>query len=257
MWALAHESGWVPFEAAADLDVWQDDSGKYGRYQWTLSEGDGVKYLGIWVADSSGQISNINEGNLIYTNLMSIGGQQLAAGQRVQYRAWMHADQLAVLSLVSLSGDADLYVWKPRAGFKPHYYSNTDPSGSGLTVDSVAFFTLEEGMYVIEVQAVTDAYYRLVTAGDLASAGQLAQTRVNPALVDLSDSDRAALKTQDEALRDARRMLPTSVHLLLAEKDRPAHPLTLTTPYGLGIEELPATPPVPTLYRIYLPLIYR
>jgi len=225
MWSPARESGWVPFETAAGFSVSEDNIGKYGRYDWTLSEGDGVKYLGLWVADADGQTSNLNEGNLIHTNLVSASGQQLAAGQRVQYRVWMRADQLAVLALVSLSGDADLYVWKPRAGLKPHYYSNAAPTGGGLSLDTVGLYAGEEGLYVIEVQAATDATYRLVTAGDV-----------------------AALEAQDEAL-------PASTHLLLADKERPAHPLTLTTPFSLGdIEQLPTAPMV---YRYYFPLIYK
>jgi uncharacterized repeat protein (TIGR01451 family) len=231
-WSLAHESGWVPFEAATGFVVSQDDLGKHGRYDWTLSQGEGVKYLGIWVADANGQISNLNEGNLIYTNLMSASGQQLAAGQRAQYRVPMRADQLAVFTLVSLSGDADLYVWKPRAGLKPHYYSNAAPSADGLSTDTVAFYVPEEGLYVIEVEAATETTYRLVVAGDIAGAGLSAQA-------------------QAEALS-------ASTHLSLAEKDRPAHPLTLTTPFSLaGSEQLPAAPEVPKVYKYYFPLIFK
>lgn len=255
-WTLARESDWVPFEAAAGFEVSQDAAGKYGRYRWTLSEGDGVKYLGIWVADADGQVSNVNEGNLVYTNLMSPRGQQLAAGQKVQYRVGMRAGQLAVLSLVSLSGDADLYAWKPRAGFKPNYYSNAAPVEPGLSLDVVAFLAAEEGMYVVEVHAVEDAYYRLVTAGDISGAGLLAETQVNAALARLTDSDIAALKAQDEAMLDVRQTLPQSTHLPLADKDRPDHPINLGTPYGLsGIEQLPATPNVPNVYQFYLTLV--
>jgi len=231
-WSQAKESGWVPFETAAGLAVSEDESGRYGRYDWTLSDGDGVKYLGLWVADADGQISNLNEANLIYTNLLSPGGQQLAAGQRTQYRVWLRNPQLAVLSAVSLIGDADLYVWKPRAGFMPHYYSNAVPAAGGLGVDSVAFYAPEEGLYVIEVEAATDATYRLVTAGDFGGAGLLAQT-------------------QAEAL-------PASTHLSLADKERPAHPLTLTTPFSVGgIEQLPTAPKVPKVYRYYMPIIWK
>jgi uncharacterized repeat protein (TIGR01451 family) len=231
-WSLASQSGWVPFEAGAGLTVSEDDSGKYGRYQWTLSNGDGVKYLGIWVADADGQTSNLNEANLIYTNLLSAGGQQLAAGGRTQYRMRLRTPQLAVLTLVSLIGDADLYVWKPRAGLKPHYYSNAVPSGQGLSVDSVAFYAPEEGLYVIEVEAATDAIYRLVTAGDISGAGLQAQTEAEA--------------------------LPASTHLALADKERPEHPLTLTTPFSLGnTEGLPTTPAVPKVYQYYLPVVYR
>jgi uncharacterized repeat protein (TIGR01451 family) len=260
-WSLANESGWVPFEAGAGFELTQDASGKYGRYEWTLSEGDGVKYLGIWVADANGQTSNVNEGNMIYTNRMSVEGQQLAAGQRVQYRVGWRANDLAILNLVSLSGDADLYVWKPRAGFMPHYYSNATPTGVDLPLDTVGFFAPEEGMYVIEVQALTDAYYRLVTAGSMSMAGSsLAETRVNPAWASLTEDDVALLKAQDEMMRDAHSTLTSlqSTHLPLAEKDRPAHPLTLSTPYRRGdVEMLSSAPQVPTTYPMYLPLIIK
>jgi uncharacterized repeat protein (TIGR01451 family) len=252
-WSPARESGWVPFEAATGFVVSQDAGGKYGRYDWTLSKGDGVKYLGVWVADADGQISNVNEGNLIYTNLMSGSGQQLAAGQKVQYRVNMRASQLAVLSLVNLSGDADLYVWNPRAGFKPNYYSNAAPAVPGLSLDTVGFFAPEEGMYVVEVQAVADAHYCLVTAGDT-NASLVAETQ---ALARLTDSDVAVLKAQDKAMLDARQTLPQSTHLSLAEKDRPAHPLNLSTPYSLWRIEPPATiPTVPNVYQLYLPLVH-
>jgi uncharacterized repeat protein (TIGR01451 family) len=268
-WSLAGESGWVPFEAGAGFELTQDAAGKYGRYTWTLSDGDGVKYLGVWVADADGQTSNINEGNMIYTNRMSVEGQQLAAGQRVQYRVGWHANDLAILNLVSLSGDADLYVWKPRAGFMPHYYSNAVPTGVDLSLDTVGFFAPEEGMYVIEVEAVTDAYYRLVAAGGMSTDGaSLAETRVNPAWASLTEDDVALLKAQDEAckrrtmMRDAHQTLAAlqSTHLTQAEKDRPAHPLTLSTPYRRGdVEILSSAPPVPTTYAylVYLPLIFK
>ena len=255
-WSLARESGWVPFETAEDFEVSQDSAGKYGRYQWMLSEGDGVKYIGLWVADAAGQTSNVNEGNLIYTNLISAGGQQLPAGQVVQYRVKMRAEQLAILSLVSLSGDADLFVWKPRAGFMPHYYSNAIPPVQGLSLDTVGFFAPEEGMYVVEVQAATDAYYRLITAGGIAGTGALADTQANPALAQLSTADMAALKAQDEALREAHQALPASTHLALADKVRPAHPFSLSTPYSLSeIDQLPGQPD--SVFVLYLPLAYR
>jgi uncharacterized repeat protein (TIGR01451 family) len=257
-WSLKRDSGWVPFEAAAGFEVFEDEAGRYGRYQWTLSAGDGVKYLGVWVADAAGNATNLNESNLIRANLLSAGGQQLAAGQRVQYRVSQRAGSLAVYTLVSLSGDADLHVWKPRAGFMPHYYSNGLPAGGGLSFDTVGFIAPEEGTYVVEVQAATDAYYRLVASGDLSGAGLLAETQADPALARLTESDLAALKAQDESLVDARQALPQGTRLPLADKARPDHPLSLSTPYSLGAADLlPVAPEVPTLHWLHLPLVFR
>ncbi len=112
-------------------------------------------------------------------------------------------------------------------------------------------------MYVVEVQAVTDAYYRLVTAGDLGSSGLLAETRVDSALARLTDTDLAALQAQDVALRDVRQTLPQSTHLTLAQKDRPAHPFTLSTPYQLSdVDMLPGSEVESKTY-LYLPLVMK
>ncbi len=52
--------------------------------------------------------------------------------------------------------------------------------------------------------------------------------------------------------------LPQGTQLALAEKERPAHPLTLSTPYGLAdADALPESPLVPPTYTFYLPLVTR
>ncbi len=261
VWELVGERGWIPFETAPGLEVFQDASGKYGHYAWTLSEGDGVKYLGVWVVDASGQISNLNEGNLFYTNLVSTNGHLLPAGERVQYRIPLDAGNLVLFNLVSLNGDADLYIWKPRAGFMPHFYSNTEPAATGLSLDTVGFWAPEDGMYVMEVQAATDAYYRLISAGTLSTASSLSETQVNAAWASLTEDDWALLQKQDELMADVTQNLDSwkSTHLTLAEKDRPAHPLTLSTPYTLGGATEPSeSPQLPSEYAtIFLPLVLK
>lgn len=219
-WALAQESDWLPFETATGFEVSQDANGRYGRYQWTLSQGDGVKYLGVWVADVNGQISNLNEGNLVRTNLVSATGQAVNAGQRVQYRVKLVANAMTVLSLVSLSGDADLYVWQPRTGFMPHFYSN-GVSTNPPSLEGLAFYALEEGVYVIEVEAVTDATYRLISTGE--TAGGSAET--------------------------------SETRMTQAEKERPEHPLDLSTPFALNGADQPLGPAAPVMYIYYMPVI--
>ena len=252
-WTLAQESGWVPFVASSTFTVTQDTSAKYGKYAWRLSSGDGVKYLGVWVSDSKGQTSNVNEGNLIFTNLMSNSGQSLSAGQQAQYRLRMHKSNLAVLNLVSLSGDADLYVWQPRAGFKPNYYSNGTSTGDVLSLDSTAFYAPEEGVYVVEVIAATDATYRMATAGDIPHTATLAATASS---VRLTVSQVATLAAQDAAMENASTSLPQSSHMADDVKARPDHPTSVSSPYELPeITEVESSAPA-TVYTYYMPLIY-
>jgi uncharacterized repeat protein (TIGR01451 family) len=255
-WTLAQESGWVSFEEADGLEVSENIFSKQGRYQWMLSEGDGVKYLGVWVADADQQTTNLNDANLIYTNLMSAGGQTLDAGERVQYRVPLRADELAIFNLVTLSGDADLYIWKPRFAFRPHYLSNAEENG--FHIDTLGFFAEEEGVHIVEVEAVTDGTtYRLATAGDMPGAALLAETRTA-----LTSDQRATLAAQDEAMRGIYAAAPQGVQVPLQEKERPAHPLILSTPYGLEdaevLPEAPEAPPEePVESMVYLPLVMR
>jgi uncharacterized repeat protein (TIGR01451 family) len=225
-WTLAQESGWIPFQADEGLEVSVGGFGRQGRYQWTLSSGDGVKYLGLWVASGDQQVSQLNDGNMIYTNLASPAGQALSAGQRVQYRVPLRPGDLAIFDLVTRSGDADLYVWKPRFAFRPHFFSND--AQTGFHLDAVGFLAEEERVHIVEVEAVSDGtIYRLVTAGDM-----------------------AAIQTVDDPL-------PRSTHLTLAEKDRPAHPLTLSTPYSLADAGTLPESPLLSQHDIYMPLVFR
>lgn len=255
-WTLAQESGWISFEEANGLEVSENIFSKQGRYQWMLSEGDGVKYLGVWVADANQQTTDLNDANLIYTNLMGAGGQSLDAGERVQYRVPLRADDLVIFNLVTLSGDADLYIWKPCFAFRPHYLSNA--SETGFHIETVGFFAEEEGVHVVEVEAVSDGtYYRLATVGDMPGAALLAGTRAT-----LTSDQRATLAVQDEAMRSVYAAAPQGVQVPLQEKERPAHPLILSTPYGLEeaevLPEAPEAPPeAPVESMVYLPLVIR
>ena len=69
-WTVARSSGWIDYT---------------DTYTWTLSAGQGVRYLGVWVADAARNVSTLDERSLVSVNRID-GNQILADGQRVQYR---------------------------------------------------------------------------------------------------------------------------------------------------------------------------
>ncbi|MBU1879076.1 MAG: DUF11 domain-containing protein, partial [Chloroflexi bacterium] len=204
VWIVAQESGWMTYNQS---------------HTWTLSPGDGVKYLGVWVADGARNVSLLDENSLAFTNLVG-GSQALVAGQRVQYRFDLRAGALTAFYVTAQAGDPDLYVWNPLNAFRPNYYSN-GPGGAG-TVDEVIQWLDEEGLYLVEVQAVGDCQYRLTIP------------------------EEAELATRDRTTRA--RMLS------FQEKDRPVHPLAVSDPLSAGST---VTLTVPPPYEIYLPLVFR
>ena len=168
-WAAAQESGWLPYVAS---------------YPWKLSEGDGVKYLGAWLADASGNVSVLDSRGLAFTNVLS-SRQSLADGQRIQYRFPLGAGNMAVFNAVTHEGNADLYVWQPGNGFRPQYAA----SGTGF-VDAVGFLAHREGLYLVEVKAEGDSTYQLLLADKVgSSAASLAQSTANTPEHPLTVSD--------------------------------------------------------------------
>jgi hypothetical protein len=241
-WALANDSGWLPFTTGDNLEVSAGATGKHGQLRWQLSAGDGVKYLGVWAANGDNHTTNLNEGHLLFTNVVSASGQRLSAGQRVQYRLPMSTGQLGVFALSTESGDADLYGWRPRFAFRPHWVSNASESDHG--VEGFGFNAEEYGVYLIEVEAAgQDSIYRLLVGGDIRGSTSLA-------------SAAAALGLPDEA--GLRQSPPGGSQAPLDRKGLPEHPLTLSTPLGLPdaevLDDVPQPSPIP---RRYLPLVYR
>jgi uncharacterized repeat protein (TIGR01451 family) len=150
-WTVAQESGWIHYATA---------------YTWTLSEGDGVKYLGLWVSDEASNVSILDEGTLEFTNLMS-DSQSLEDGGRVQYRFDLHEGEEMTLTLTALDGDPDLYAWSLPNTFYPNYFSNNTGD------DALNFWAEGGGLYLVEVAAVGDSQYRLSLAGDVMSVANV------------------------------------------------------------------------------------
>lgn len=273
-WELAQESRWVTFVPTAtdELEVYEDETGRYGWYRWTLSPDDGVKYLSITIANVDGLESTREETHLIRTNLMSRGGQDLAAGEKVQYRLHLYPSDLAIFNLVEFAGDASVYVWEPRNGLHPDHESvSTEVNFAGVTIDLAGFFAQESGMYVVEVHGhEPGTSYRLVPAGDVES------TQAVTAVVSsgggnttdersLSAAEVDQLAAYEAALRGgttAQELAATDRGVQLAAQMRPDHPDTLSTPW-LAIEppedEEPNDPPQPGAEGkpVYLPLVVR
>ena len=148
-WVVAANSGWISYSP---------------NYTWTLSSGQGVKYLGVWVADAAGNISVLDEGSLAFVN-RSDGSQTLANGQRVQYRGDLERGNWIIAVLTTLAGDPDMYIWRPRNGFRPDLYSN-DTVTPGQTESLGGQMVLQSGRFLLEVLAVGDSEYNLSLSGE-------------------------------------------------------------------------------------------
>jgi hypothetical protein len=178
-WTMARDSGWIDYSRA---------------FTWTLSAGQGVKYLGVWVADQAGNVSTLNEHSLIFVNRMD-ASQALADGQRVQYRGLLDEGASIALVLTTIAGDPDLYIWHPRNAFLPDRYTN-DTVLPGQDEYLSSYSSTEGGCYLMEAQAVGASKYELSLNGEVPSEPNALQA--------------------------------------LAAKVRPAHPLTVSDPLSAG-----------------------
>jgi hypothetical protein len=163
---VAESSGWIDYTET---------------YTWTLSAGQGVRYLGVWVADGSGNVSNLDEHTLVFVNRVD-GNQVLADGQRVQYRGEIEQATWITGLLTTVAGDPDLYVWRPRNAFWPDRYTDaTVPPGQ---VEDLGYqHAQQSGRYLLEVQAVGASEYRLELAGqapEMADASRALEVKPRP-----------------------------------------------------------------------------
>ena len=160
-WTVAQNSGWVDYSSA---------------YTWTLSAGQGVKYLGLWVADGAGNVSTLDEHSLVFVNRID-GPQALADGQRVQYRGYIAEGTWLLAVLKTISGDPDIYVWRPHNGYRPDAHRN-DTVAPGQVEDLGTDFVPQNGRYLLDIQAVGASRYELAVSGgarsEAAAVGALA-----------------------------------------------------------------------------------
>ncbi len=232
-WQTVQLSPWQPF-TDPELNLSQDESGQYLSAPYHLTPHDGVHYLGVWVKDAAGQVSNLNEGNLVFTNLLQPAIKTLPAGQHVQYRLLLNENEEVGLDLISVHGDADLYMWGPRSAFYPDGYSN-----GTATVERLAYTTPEAGMTIVEVYAESEAEFMLIATAGGVTAGF---SKAALPYLNLGDDAEAALAQL------AQRGAAAGLHAAADEKEMPAHPITLTTPFSL--------PDILTLVRtLFAPIV--
>jgi len=154
-WVPVAESGWLPYASAN------------ASYPWLLQPGPGVRYLQAWVADGSGNISLRPKSQLInYTPPAAY----VAQGQVHIYRVRLNAGESMRVRLTMSSGDADLYVWAPDGSRVGYSWANNP--------EIIDFTASASGVYQIEVEGWTGAYYRLEIIPLSAVQMRVEETRV-------------------------------------------------------------------------------
>lgn len=143
-WLAVAVSGWLPYAEASST------------YPWQLYPLPGAHYLQVWAADAAGNIST--SFGMCFINWVT--GETpfaLATDEIHSYLMTLTAGQSLTLRLTSLTGDADLYVWRSGA---------TGPVLVGASyledpVDEVSFVAPVSGLYLVEVYGYTDSTYQL------------------------------------------------------------------------------------------------
>jgi hypothetical protein len=137
-WVPIASSGWLPY-ADANTD-----------YVWLLKPGAGVRYVKVWAADKAGNISTGAGEQLI--NLVP-PAVRIGQGQVHIFRYRLVAGDSLQVRLTSLTGDADLYVWRPNGTLEGYSWA--------YNPEVIVFTAAMDGVYQIEVEGWTVADYRL------------------------------------------------------------------------------------------------
>jgi parallel beta-helix repeat protein len=156
-WVAVQRVGWIPFQSP---------------YQMTLTGRGGVRYIQVWVADNAGNITvDTYKVRIDYVPT----SDTVRAGQVRVYRRTLAAGQSLQVTLETLSGDADLYVWRPDGN--QSWVSNN----SGTANDSVSLTAPQGGTYQIEVYGYQDSTYRLTIVGGTAGVAVRTVQHINQA----------------------------------------------------------------------------
>jgi len=146
-WMQVNSSGWIPVGA--------------DPYPWQLSSEGGVKYLQVWAADKSGNVSQPVGRWINYIP----ASEAVDQGMTRIYRYSLTAGQQLVVSLQpDLGEDADLYLWGEIGGI--HTLLAWSYQGAGMT-DTIRYTAPAGGIEVqLEVYGYTNATYQLTDTID-------------------------------------------------------------------------------------------
>lgn len=147
-WTTVRVSDWMTFSSSIT---------------YTLSPDAGIHHLSVFVSDNAGNISRPLSDWVNYLPVTST----VRAGQVSVFRQDLRAGQTLSVTLTTLSGDADLYLFGPggRLGF------SINPT---TTVDSIRFTAERDGRYLIEVEGFVASTYSLSWTVTTGGSGALA-----------------------------------------------------------------------------------
>jgi hypothetical protein len=134
-WTTVRVSEWITWSAALS---------------YTLSPDAGIHVLSVFVSDKAGNISRPMSDWVNYLPL----SDTIRAGQVKLFWQDLRAGETLSVTLTTLTGDADLYLFGPggRRGF------SINPT---TTVDSIVFTAEQDGRYLIEVEGFVASTYSL------------------------------------------------------------------------------------------------
>jgi len=140
-WEVTRSSGWVPYQA---------------DYDWGLGSRDGTHFVGVWVQDAAHNISRLERRAFDFASLVQPGASVAQRGL-VPYLVYYDQGVNVTATLTTLTGDADLYLWRPNNHFGPDFKSTHPISGTDL----ITFTTQRAGVYLFVVRGYVTSTYDL------------------------------------------------------------------------------------------------
>jgi hypothetical protein len=144
-WVPVAQSGWMPYENLPST------------YQWKLEPSPGVHYVQVRAIDGS---NNISIGHARQVVNYQPSADDIQRNATHVYRYNVEDGQQLTASLDVINGDADLYVWPPRADQSARV-SNVADGDEQVVIPATE---ISPGVYQVEVFGYTTASYRLQVA---------------------------------------------------------------------------------------------
>jgi hypothetical protein len=215
-WMPVQRSGWVDFQST---------------YAMTLTERGGAHYIHAWVSDGAGNVSHEAAiAHIVYTP----AADSVAAKQVRLYQKRLTAGQHVTITLETLSGDADLYVWSP---YPWQLWRSTN---GGTATDQVAFDAPRTGTYAIEVVGYLDSQYHLTI--DTGEGSTPAAT-----------ISKARMAQDEKDVPEAPSLMNNSEPLVYVAVPNAPDNLTQVFLPMITFDPAPATPAL--IYHAYVPLV--